>query len=268
MSSWTPPPIIFKDDSEKTETLRRHLTTLGWLNAASDKNPAWQLHLVDGHLTMLRPDGVSLSLDFTLGKARHRQKEAGHGAQTLSKALGISSFQKRNGHLPSIADATGGLGQDGWAIASLGCPVFAIERNPIVHALLDDALKRARLNEISSEIASRITLVREDAVSWLRNIRNADQAHIIYLDPMYPARKHKADSKKGMQFLQALLGPPVKEESESLLGAALDYQARRVVVKRPKGAEEMDGSTRWPGQRTCVQSSNTRYDIYHQSLKF
>lgn len=268
MSSWTPPNIVVNDDSDKTASLRQQLTSLGWLKSCSDTNPAWQLQIINEHLTMLRPDGVSLSLDFTQGKARHRQNEAGHGAQTLSKALGISSFQKMHGHLPTIADATSGLGQDAWAIASLGCRVIAIERHPIVYALLGNALERARLNELSSMIASRITLVQADAVAWLRSIQNADKVQTIYLDPMYPARKHKADSKKGMQFLQALLGPPAKAESASLLESALDYQPKRVVVKRPKGANEMEGSQRWPGQRTSAQSSNTRYDIYHQSRKF
>ena len=89
-------------------------------------------------------------------------------------------------------------------------------------------------------------------------------AQIIYLDPMYPQRsRKKAGSRKGMQFLHALLGQPDAEANNRLLPTALQCAAGRVVVKRPRGAELLGGAADWQGQRTEIASPNTRYDVYH-----
>lgn len=268
MSAWTLPSIIISDDPDAPEKQRGQLAALRSLIPKSVHEPSWQLHLAGQYLSLTRQDGVSLCLDFTTGKARHRVNEAGQGAQALGKALGISAFRKKNGYLPTIVDATGGLGQDAWAIASLGCTIIVLERHPIVHALLANALIRANEDESTYDIAERITLLNTDAVTWLEGSEHSDLAQAIYLDPMYPARKQKADSKKGMQFLHALLGPPNTNESPRLLQCALASQVHRVVVKRPKGAEPLAGTEQWTGQLTCIQSANTRYDVYHQSRKF
>jgi 16S rRNA (guanine1516-N2)-methyltransferase len=37
-----------------------------------------------------------------------------------------------------------GLGKDAFVLASLGCRVTLVERNPVVHALLRDGLDRLR----------------------------------------------------------------------------------------------------------------------------
>ena len=268
MSAWTPPSVVIGNDPDGPESHRLQIAKLSMLTSDLAQDPSWQLQLTDKHLALTRPDGVSLCLDFTAGKARHRVNEAGQGAQALGKALGTSTFRKKHGFLPTIVDATGGLGQDAWAMSSLGCKVIVLERHPIVHALLANALERANEDEFSQVIASRIMLSNTDAIIWLSNKEHSDQAQVIYLDPMYPVRKQKADSKKGMQFLHALLGPVATDESTHLLRSALAYQANRVVVKRPKGAENLAGTGQWTGQITTIQSAKTRYDIYHQSRKF
>jgi len=256
------------DDSDAPEHLRLLLVEPGMSASQSVPDNSWQLNLSGKHLGLTRPDGVSLCLDFTAGKARHRVNEAGQGAPVLNKALGVSVFRKKYGYLPTVVDATGGLGQDAWAISSLGCRIIVLERHPIIHALLANAIERALVDDSSHAIASRVTLLNTDATRWLSDQKNSALAQVIYLDPMYPARKTKADSKKGMQFLHALLGPAETGESGQLLLSALAYQASRVVVKRPKGAATLPGTEQWTGQKTSIQSSNTRYDIYHQSRKF
>lgn len=220
-------------------------------------------------LTLTRADGVSLAIDFASGKARHRAHESGKGAQALSKALGIKNYVNAHGHYPHIIDATGGLGQDAWAIASTGCTVTIIERHPVVHALLDDALKRAMKEPEISALAQRITLIQGDASELLGTANSTEahakaltDAHAIYLDPMYPERRKKASSKKGMQFLQELLGHDNQNE-EALLHNALQVKAVRVAVKRPKGAPVLAGSDAFTGQLTTVVTPNTRYDVYH-----
>lgn len=213
-------------------------------------------------LELIRPDGVTLCLDFSSGKARHRASEAGKGIQPLARALGLSTFRKREGVMPRIIDATGGLGQDAWALATLGATITVIERHPVVHALLDNALMRAAAEPASCETAARISLLQGRAEQLLPDL----EADVIYLDPMYPERRRKkAGSRKGMQFLHALLGPPDEGGNDSLLSTALKSRAGRVAVKRPKGAELLAGSEQWQGQRTCIESPNTRYDVYHLS---
>lgn len=200
-----------------------------------------------------------MSVDFTAGKTRHRTTEAGSGAAPMKKALGVSIFRKRHGRPPNIIDATGGWGQDAWAIASLGCQVTIIEQHPIVHALLANALARASTDDIYASIAKRINLERGDAKIQLSRL----QADAIYLDPMYPVRERKkADSKKGMQFLHALLGPSSEDDSAALLSAALACSAQRVIVKRPKGSVALTCPAFWSGQHTFIESPNTRYDLY------
>ncbi len=41
-------------------------------------------------------------------------------------------------YLPDVVDATAGLGRDAFVLASVGCRVRMLERNPVVAALLDD----------------------------------------------------------------------------------------------------------------------------------
>lgn len=211
-------------------------------------------------LELVRPDGVKLSIDFSSGKARHRAREAGKGIQPLARALGAPAYRKKFGQLPAIIDATGGLGQDSWALASLGMTITMIERHPIVHALLANALARAGEHPDTADIASRISLLEGSAEHLLPTLTG----QVIYLDPMYPERgRKKAGSRKGMQFLHALLGPADTAAGARLLLAALQCSVDRVVVKRPKGAELLGDTGSWQGQRTEMESPNTRYDVYH-----
>ena len=219
----------------------------------------------EAHLTLRRADKVSLSVDFTAGKTRHRSTESGHGAQSLIRAIGVSAFARKHGHLPRVIDATGGLCQDAWALASAGCELLVIEQHPVVHALVEDALQRASDRcadrDDIADTAARVRLVNANAATVLLS-QSASEQNVIYLDPMYPARRKSAASKKGMQFLQLLLGPATQQDDAQLLGAALGSGVPRVVVKRPKGAEPLAGSELFDGQRTVIESPNTRYDIY------
>jgi 16S rRNA (guanine1516-N2)-methyltransferase len=261
MTGWTSPNIVALHDD--ASALMQH-----WIEAsevprvASASDDDWVLKAHHGNLAIVRPDGVSQSVDFTKGKLRHRTHEAGAGAPHLKKSLGISAFKKRHGRLPTVIDATGGWGQDAWAIASLGCSVTVIEQHPVVHAILAYGLASAALEPACAEIAERIMLINQDAGLVLSNM-NAD---VIYLDPMYPHRvRKKADSKKGMQILQSLLGPSDEGLSTDLLDVALSSVANRVVVKRPKGADAIEANKPYNGQRFVIESPNTRYDIYQQA---
>ena len=275
MNEWTPPTIIgFREDGCDSRnsgvpvndifdtlgiTLQESLPDNAWVLVQRQAAAAQDASQTDV-LELIRPDGVKLSIDFSSGKARHRAGEAGKGIQPLARALGLQNYRKQFGQMPSVVDATGGLGQDSWALATLGVNITMIEQHPIVHALLANALARATEQPATGDTARRITLLHGHAESLMPALA----AQVIYLDPMYPERsRKKAGSRKGMQFLHALLGFPDAEANERLLPAALQCSAGRVVVKRPRGAQVLAGAADWQGQRTEIASPNTRYDVYH-----
>ena len=262
MDEWTQPRIVGASKHGDDILL---FSRLGIEQRSSRPADSWTLYRdpsADSPLSLIRPDAVTLTIDFTAGKARHRAGESGGGAQALTRALGIKTYVKNHGHHPVIIDATGGLGQDAWALASSGCKLTIIERHPVVHALLADALARALANARTSQTAGRIRLMKADAEQAVATLCTPD-THAVYLDPMYPSKRRTAASKKGMQFLHALLGPVSVKESPSLLLSAVTSGVSRVVVKRPKGAPTLAGTDCFDGQRTEVQTPNTRYDIYH-----
>jgi 16S rRNA (guanine1516-N2)-methyltransferase len=75
-----------------------------------------------------------------------------------------------------------------------------MERMPVVAALLDDGLERAKLNAEVNEIAQRMKLVHGSSIE---DMTLADQVDVVYLDPMYPHRDKSAAVKKEMRVFQS-----------------------------------------------------------------
>ncbi|TNF34332.1 MAG: 16S rRNA methyltransferase [Gammaproteobacteria bacterium] len=201
---------------------------------------------------------TEIHVDFTSGVLAHRKKYGGGRGQTIAKAIGMKQGQAA----PSILDATAGLAKDAFVLACLGCAVTLIERSPIVAALVQDAIERAAGDsEFGILLAQGFHLINQDARSYMQAISIEQQPDVVYLDPMYPERKKSALVKKNMQILQKLLGQD--EDTEQLLNAALACARKRVVVKRPKGAETIAG--RQP--TLSYESKNTRYDVYVNTQK-
>ncbi len=222
----------------------------------------WRLERRDDALVLCRPDGVRLRADFVSGRARSRVAEAALAGQPLARALGIARLAAAAGEPPRLVDATAGLGVDGWQAAALGARVTMLEAHPVVHALLSDALERARAadDERVRRIAARVTLERCDAVARLRELALAPgRPALVYLDPMYPAARRRGRSRKGIEFLHELVGPP-PDDGAALLDAALAAATHRVIVKRPAGAPPLAGGD---GPRPePLHAPNTRWDRY------
>lgn len=193
-----------------------------------------------------------IRVDFLAGSLAHRLRYGGGRNQPLARAVGMKA-----GSTPSIWDATAGLGRDAFVLASLGSHVTLYERAPVLAALLEDALRRAACDdEIGAWIQARMQLVFADSVRALTALADGEPPDVVYLDPMYPPGKCSVLVKKEMRALQLLLGGD--PDSGALLEAALDRAARRVVVKRPRRAGWLADAQ----PTTCVESKNTRYDIY------
>lgn len=189
--------------------------------------------------------------DFVTGKAAHRRLQGIGRKQPIARAVGI-----KPGKLPSMVDATAGLGQDALILATLGCQITLIERSPIVAALLDDAMERARVSVETAPILSHMQLIQADACEYLQQLPEAQRPDVIYLDPMFPKKDKSALVKKEMRLFQQL--PGTSDDAVELLPIALKIARHRVVVKRPAKAPCLAHLK--PHMR--VKSPRMRFDVY------
>lgn len=196
-----------------------------------------------------RPGPVQV--DFLSGAVNHRRQYGGGQSQQIAKACGVSG-----GFKPYVADMTAGLGRDAFVLATLGCCVQMVERNPVVAALLQDGLTRAQDSDDLdvAEIVARLSFCNTESKQWLAE--HAGKADVVYLDPMFPHSKKSAQVKKEMLAFRSLVG--ADEDSEQLLESALQAARSRVVVKRPRKAPPIEG--RRPDY--ALEGKSGRFDIY------
>lgn len=188
-----------------------------------------------------------LIIDFLSAKLQYRRKQASLRNELLARALGLKNKSPRR-----IIDATAGLGRDSFILAALGFEVELLERSPIIHALLDDAIHRALVDPKVAPIAQRLHLINANAIVWLPT----QKAEIVYLDPMFPESKKSALSKQDMRIFHDVVGEDTDEEQ--LLQAALTCATQRVVVKRPRLAKPLAGCK----PNLSMDGSSNRFDIY------
>ena len=187
---------------------------------------------------------TSIQVDFNDSKTRWRQGQS----ELLHRAIGITEQRK-----PRVLDATAGMGQDAFALASRGCTVTMIEQHPLIHLLLKDGLRRSKGTD-NADVTDRLTLIYADARKFLRQPN--EEFDVIYLDPMFPEKRGTAKTKKAMQLFRQMLTDDV--DDDELLELAINQAKHRVVIKRPIKAPEFAG--RKPGYN--LKGRNVRYDIF------
>ena len=158
--------------------------------------------------------------DFTRLLSRIRRGNL--ASEHLVRAVKIKGIAE-----PLVVDATAGLGEDAFLLAAAGCRVLLFEYDPVIAALLRDALERAKADPETAPIASRLTLRPEDSIPVLPTL----SPDVVLLDPMFPERKKTALVKKKFQLIHLLEKPC--EDERALLDAALAARPRRIVIKRP-----------------------------------
>ena len=158
--------------------------------------------------------------DFT--RLLPRIRRGNLASEHLVRAVRIKGIAE-----PLVVDATAGLGEDAFLLAAAGCRVLLFERDPVIAALLRDALERAKADPETAPIASRLTLRPEDSIPVLPTL----SPDVVLLDPMFPERKKTALVKKKFQLIHLLEKPC--EDERALLDAALAARPRRIVIKRP-----------------------------------
>ena len=192
-----------------------------------------------------------IRVDFVTGRLGYRQARISLRSEPLARAVGIKGESR-----PDVVDATAGLGRDGFVLASLGCQVTLLEREPVIAALLADGLERAARETDLEETVARMHLVPGNARDWLSDLDEDSRPEVVYLDPMYPHRDKSALVKKEMRVFRALVGDDT--DADGLLEAALKAARRRVVVKRPTRAEPLGGHK--PSHH--IPGKTTRFDVY------
>jgi len=222
-------------------------------NLTSDPDAIMALVLTPERLELRKRDEPKLGaifVDFVGGTMAHRRKFGGGRGEAVAKAVGI-----KGSYLPDVVDATAGLGRDAFVLASLGCKVRMLERNPVVAALLDDGLARGyRDAEIGPWLRERMTLLHTSSLTALAEL--SPKPEVVYLDPMYPHKQKSALVKKEMRVFQGLVGPD--EDADGLLEPARRLATKRIVVKRPDYAPPMADIA----AQAAVVTKSHRFDIY------
>jgi|TARA_R110002126_G_scaffold273866_1_gene418502 16S rRNA (guanine1516-N2)-methyltransferase len=145
-----------------------------------------------------------------------------------------------------VVDATAGWGQDAAILAASGLNVVMLESEPVLAALLEDALQR--LSD-QGDASLKLALHAFDARSYLEALTPADYPDIIYMDPLH-LTPHKKDFPVLKEFLVA------DEDPLSLLEIARSRVKSRVVVKWPTRVQSLLTPT------YVLEGKTVRFDAY------
>lgn len=223
-----------------------------WLSQ-NNVDDIFALSTDNGYLELLKKDEPKLGgvyVDFVSGAMAHRRQFGGGRGEAVAKAVGI-----KGNYLPTVIDATAGLGRDAFVLAAIGCSVTMFERHPVVAALLEDGLNRGyQDSEIGDWLKQRLSLIYSNSAEALSVI--VDKPDVVYLDPMFPHRQKSALVKKEMRIFQALVGSD--DDADALLSLARSIAKKRVVVKRPDYA----GFLAELSPTSSIKTKNHRFDLY------
>ena len=217
------------------------------------KNENSQISLrYEGNEVFLESGEQSMSADFS--KMGKRLTHANLTHELIVKAAKIKDFD----HVPLVCDATAGLGEDSLLLAAAGCRVILYERDPMIAALLKNAIEKGASSDLSDirEAVSRMEVREEDSITALPKLfEEGITPDIVFLDPMFPEREKSSLVKKKFQLIH-LLEKPCSDEDELLNSAVLAAPAK-IIIKRPVKAAIL-GSIK---PDYSLTGKTVRYDI-------
>lgn len=263
-------------DNDSCERLAKRLQLP--MISMPDGHPGLLLSFQDNRLTLSRPsdrDAGSVCVDFTDTRFTFRLAQALSREAVVKAVGGCAAVRLGDSATHHLIDATAGLGQDAFILAAAGWHVSLIEQSPVIHALLEDGLRRARESAQQTdtealtslpkpELTLHQTRLLTETLGRLHLCEPGDStdilptlapASVIYLDPMFPMRDKSARVKKNRFLLQQLHG--AEGTGQGLLPLALKLSTK-VVVKRPRLAQPLDGLR----PASSLTGKTSRFDIY------
>lgn len=255
-AAWPEAPLSEREFAQFRRQIFAGLMSV--LSAADSTSDQAAVLIYDGDglalQTLDKPLPGPVRVDFADTALQRRTRNGQAHGESVARACGV-----RKGATPRVLDATAGLGRDSWILASLGASVEMLERAPVVHALLADGLRRAHLDPELLATAQRMSLLADSAHQVLMSklhLPAEARPEVVYLDPMFPHRDKSAKVKKDMWAFRHLVGSD--SDADALLDMARAVASKRVVVKRPRIAPDLNNEP--PHQRLLGQSS--RFDLY------
>ncbi len=166
-------------------------------------------------------------------------------AQTSAKEIFIQAITNKKRSSTVLYDMTAGMGKDCFIASKFFERVVLIERNPIVHLLLQDGLRRALKHDKAARFARKISLHCMDADVALHSIQQTTLdfpwPDVIYFDFMFDNKK--SQSTKSMEMLRELesMYGDANIKNGELISRALNLNpAPKVVLKAKKLPEDLD----------------------------
>lgn len=205
------------------------------------------------HLTLLLEEtGLSLT-GYGLTYQGDFEQMIRRVGNHLQHEMLVHVAKSKNENLKAV-DATAGMGEDSFILAAYGYQVTMFEQNPVVAALLKDALRRAQNHPVIGEIVNRMTLIEGNSIELLP--KQTQELDLIYLDPMFPARQKSGLIQKKLQLIQKLEQPCPEEEA--LLDMAMAIRPKKIIIKRPlKGSNLANRKPHY-----SIKGKAIRYDCF------
>ncbi len=185
-----------------------------------------------------------LMVDFKDAFQSYRTQKLSPAKDLLSRALGFDDSKK-------ICDLTMGLAQDTAKLLYLGFTVTGVERDPIVAALVKNAMDRA----IDEPAISRLSLHWGDQKDFLKR-PEATLFDAYYLDPMFH-HKRSALPKKDMQYLAEIVDESDDEDYRQVIETLQGWK-KRLVIKRARQAKPLCEIK----PRHSLEGKMIRFDVY------
>ena len=169
------------------------------------------------------------------------------GASLLARACNLTPRQPLR-----LLDAMAGWGVDGLALQLRGAQVLQVERNPAAWALLADLRRRFGFSSDPQ------ALLCADAWQVLGSDATAT-VDVVYLDPMFAARKKTALPSKRLQLLAQVTAMPSYPEPAMAgwIERAQRKALSRVVIKRRLKDPPLQPKPAWQ-----LKGKTVRYDCY------
>lgn len=190
----------------------------------------YYLEYYDGKIVLQKQAGPEhpLFVDFASQLRDWKKQRVSAKTDLLGKACGAGAGKK-------IFDLTLGLGSDSLKLVYFGADVMAIEKQPLMYELVNDALERYNL---VSEKKLSLAILFGDGLERAKEYVNSFD--VFYMDPMFHLEKRTALPKKKMQFLSDIIGENKDDEFLSTVQFLRDHK-KRVVVKRHPDAPAFGG---------------------------